>query len=65
MNHVKDYLQTLEIYDILTCADNEAVTYFRKQGFNKHEIMNETYEWFNRYFREEFEKLRKNTISPE
>lgn len=45
MNHVKDYLQTLEIYDILTCADNEAVTYFRKQGFNKHEIMMDPKRW--------------------
>jgi histone acetyltransferase len=45
MNYLKMYLQSLEIYDILTCADNEAVTYFRKQGFNKHEILMDPQRW--------------------
>jgi histone acetyltransferase len=45
MNYLKMYLQALEIYDILTCADNEAVTYFRKQGFNKHEILMDLQRW--------------------
>ena len=35
----------MEIYDLLTCADNEAVTYFRKQGFNKHEILINPSRW--------------------
>lgn len=38
MNCLKTLLQTYEIYDILTCADNDAVTYFKKQGFNEKEI---------------------------
>lgn len=42
---LKMYLQAMELFDILTCADNEAVTYFRKQGFNKHEIMMDPKRW--------------------
>jgi histone acetyltransferase len=45
MNHLKHYLQHLEIFDILTCADNDAVTYFRKQGFNRHEILMDPARW--------------------
>ena len=45
MNFLKMFLQNMEIYDILTCADNEAVTYFRKQGFNKHEILMHPSRW--------------------
>jgi histone acetyltransferase len=45
MNYLKFYLQHIEIFDILTCADNEAVTYFRKQGFNKHEILMDPKRW--------------------
>lgn len=45
MNYLKLYLQNIEIYDLLTCADNEAVTYFRKQGFNKHEILINPTRW--------------------
>lgn len=45
MNYLKLYLQNIEIYDLLTCADNEAVTYFRKQGFNKHEILINPSRW--------------------
>jgi histone acetyltransferase len=45
MNYLKLYLQSFEIFDILTCADNEAVTYFRKQGFNKHEILMDPHRW--------------------
>lgn len=45
MNYLKLYLQNMEIYDLLTCADNEAVTYFRKQGFNKHEILINPSRW--------------------
>ncbi|KAJ3446931.1 hypothetical protein M0813_16272 [Anaeramoeba flamelloides] len=35
MDHVKDYVQKREYYDILTYADNKAVGYFKKQGFSK------------------------------
>ncbi|OHT15347.1 Histone acetyltransferase GCN5 [Tritrichomonas foetus] len=45
MNNLKVFLQNMEIFDILTCADNEAVTYFRKQGFNKHEILMHPSRW--------------------
>jgi histone acetyltransferase len=45
MNYLKSYLQHIEIFDILTCADNEAVTYFRKQGFNRHEILMDPKRW--------------------
>ena len=38
MNFLKTLLQVYEIYDIMTCADNDAVTYFKKQGFNEKEI---------------------------
>lgn len=33
MAHVKTYLQTLDIHNILTYADNSAVGYFKRQGF--------------------------------
>ena len=39
MDFLKCYVQNIGIFDIITCADNEAVTYFQKQGFNKHEIL--------------------------
>lgn len=45
MNFLKDVLQTHELYDILTCADNEAVTYFKKQGFNSKEILIDPKRW--------------------
>jgi histone acetyltransferase len=45
MNYLKRYLQSLQLFDILTCADNEAVVYFRKQGFNKHEILMDPRRW--------------------
>ena len=45
MNFLKCVLQTHELYDILTCADNEAVTYFKKQGFNSKEILMDPKRW--------------------
>jgi histone acetyltransferase len=30
MNYLKAIIQTQELFDILTCADNEAVGFFRK-----------------------------------
>jgi predicted ABC-type ATPase len=66
---IKRAQENLQLFDAITFIDGnsdfgEMVALYIKKS-NKHEIMNETYEWFNRYFREEFEKLRKNTISPE
>jgi len=45
MNTLKNLLQTYEIYDILTCADNDAVQYFKKQGFNDKEILMNPKRW--------------------
>ena len=45
MNFLKTLLQVHEIYDMLTCADNEAVIYFRKQGFNSKEILMNPKRW--------------------
>jgi histone acetyltransferase len=39
MQYLKTVLQSVEIYDILTCADNQALQYFKKQGFNDRDIM--------------------------
>jgi histone acetyltransferase len=38
MSFLKSVIQARGIYDILTCADNEAVGFFKKQGFNDKEI---------------------------
>lgn len=45
MYYLKEQIQTLGILDIITCADNEAVTYFRKLGFNKNEILMNPKRW--------------------
>lgn len=45
MNFQKTYIQVYEIYDMLTCADNDAVTYFKKQGFNEKEIRMHPHRW--------------------
>merc|ERR1711991_417721 len=34
MNHLKEVVKTVGIYNFLTYADNFAVGYFRKQGFS-------------------------------
>lgn len=39
MSFLKTVIQAHEILDILTCADNDAVIYFKKQGFNDKEIL--------------------------
>jgi histone acetyltransferase len=39
MQYFKTVMQSIELYDVLTCADNDAVDYFRKQGFNDREVM--------------------------
>jgi hypothetical protein len=38
MNWLKFIMQWIEIFDILAYADNEAVIYLKKQGFNNKEI---------------------------
>lgn len=45
MNYLKDNIQIMRILDIITCADNEAVNYFRKMGFNKNEILMNPKRW--------------------
>lgn len=45
MNFLKTVLQTHELYDMITCADNEAVIYFKKQGFNAKEIEIDPKRW--------------------
>ena len=45
MNFLKNVNQAREMYDILTCADNDAVNYFKKQGFNKKEIRMNPERW--------------------
>ena len=42
MNRLKAHAQTLGIQYFVTYADNNAIEYFRKQGFTKHLQMSET-----------------------
>jgi histone acetyltransferase len=39
MQYFKTVMQSIELYDVLTCADNDAVDSFRKQGFHDREVM--------------------------
>ena len=48
MNYLKSVIQIEKIYDILTCADNEAVVYFKKQGFNDKQINMDPKRWVGR-----------------
>ena len=45
MQYLKDVVQARDIYDIVTCADNDAVGYFKKQGFNDVEIRMDPKRW--------------------
>ena len=45
MMYLKHVIQTRGIFDILTCADNDAVGYFKKQGFNAVEIRMDPARW--------------------
>lgn len=45
MMYLKHVIQTRGIFDILTCADNDAVGYFKKQGFNPVEIRMDPERW--------------------
>lgn len=48
MNYLKTTIQVENIYDILTCADNDAVVYFKKQGFNDKAINMDPKRWVGR-----------------
>jgi histone acetyltransferase len=48
MDYLKTVIQSMEIYDILTCADNAAVGYFQKQGFNDKAILMDPKRWVRR-----------------
>lgn len=41
MNHLKMELQKRNIHFLMTCADNLAIGYFKKQGFHKEILMDE------------------------
>jgi histone acetyltransferase len=45
MGFLKSVIQARGIHDVLTCADNEAVGYFKKQGFSDKEIRMEPSRW--------------------
>lgn len=47
MNYLKSVIQIEEFYDLITCADNEAVGYFKKQGFSL-QIRMEPQRWVGR-----------------
>jgi histone acetyltransferase len=45
MSFLKTVIQSRGIYDVLTCADNDAVGFFKKQGFNDQEIRMDPDRW--------------------
>jgi histone acetyltransferase len=52
MNHLKKYCQeNLRIFKFLTCADNGAVGYFKKQGFSE-EIKDEARRFYQPYIKD-------------
>jgi histone acetyltransferase len=52
MNHLKKYCQEhLRVFKFLTCADNGAVGYFKKQGFSE-EIKNEDRRFYQPYIKD-------------
>jgi histone acetyltransferase len=48
IQYLKSVIQSMEIYDVLTCADNNALDFFRKQGFNDREIRMDPKRWAGR-----------------
>jgi histone acetyltransferase len=48
MRYLKFVIQSMCLYDILTCADNDAVEFFKKQGFNDKAIMMDPKRWVRR-----------------
>jgi histone acetyltransferase len=45
MSYLKSVIQARNVYDMLTCADNDAVGYFKKQGFNSQAIRMDPERW--------------------
>ena len=48
MSYLKKAILVYPYYDILACADNEAVVYFKKQGFNDKGIFMDPKRWVGR-----------------
>ena len=48
MSYLKKAILVYPYYDILACADNEAVVYFKKQGFNDKGIFMDPNRWVGR-----------------
>jgi len=48
MNYLKSVIQVYQFVDILACADNEAVIFFKKQGFNDKGIFMDPARWVGR-----------------
>ena len=48
MNYLKSCIQVYPFYDIIACADNDAVTFFKKLGFNDKSIMMDPARWVKR-----------------
>ncbi|EAY05206.1 acetyltransferase, GNAT family protein [Trichomonas vaginalis G3] len=48
MNYLKQAMMVYKFYDFLACADNEAVTFFKKLGFNDRAIMMDPSRWVRR-----------------
>jgi histone acetyltransferase len=65
MNSLKTYAQAQELYDFLTCADNEAVGFFKKQGFSDKAINMDQKRWVGRIKDYDKVKLMHCQIYPE
>lgn len=48
MNYLKQAMMVYEFFDFLACADNEAVTFFKKLGFNDKAILMDPSRWVRR-----------------
>jgi histone acetyltransferase len=65
MAFLKTVIQAKGLYDILTCADNDAVGSFKKQGFNEKEIRMEPDRWIGYIKDYDWVTLVHCPISPE
>lgn len=48
MSYFKQCIQAYPFHDVLACADNDAVEFFEKLGFNKEEILIDPERWTKR-----------------
>jgi histone acetyltransferase len=55
LNYLKTVMQSTELFDFLTCADNNAVLFFRKQGFTDRVIPMDPRRWMGRI--KDYEKV--------